>query len=259
MQCLLSTVSSVKFIHIKTTQNSSLRLRHKDYNFLDMWIVELLSSISIIIASCVAIYGIGAWKREYRGKRQIELAEDALTLFYEAQNVIQAIRSPLGCQEEGTSRKPQKEETPAQKSARDSAYVVFERYQNRQELFNKIYSMRYRFMARFGLEAAKPFEDLRGIVNEIFGAARRLARLWATDISSLRSDEQENQHFEKQQKYQDIFWDTYSEDDPINPKLDQVILDIERVCKPIIMEKRGMVLSIKKFWSNKVKSKKGKI
>jgi len=221
-------------------------------------ISNLVGNIALIIASGVAIYGINAWRREFRGKRQIELAEDALTLFYEAQNVIGALRSPLGGQEEGTSRKPQKEESPARKSARDAAYAVFERYQNRQELFNKIYSMRYQFMARFGLEAAKPFEDLRGIVNEIFGAARRLARLWATDISSLRSDQEKNQHFEKQQKYEAVFWDTYDEDDPINPKLDQVISDIEHVCKPIIMEKEGMVPSIKEFWSKKIKTKKSK-
>lgn len=222
-----------------------------------MEFIEVLSSVSIIIASCVAIYGIDAWRREFRGKRQIELAEDTLALFYEAQDVIRAIRSPLSRQGEGTSREPQENESPTQKAACDAAYVVLERYQKRQELFNKIYSMRYQFMARFGPKKAKPFEDLRGIVNEIFGAARRLAHLWAKDISLLRSDEQAEQHSEKQQKYEAIFWDTYGEDDPINPKLDQVISDIECICKPIIIEKGFKFSILRKFWSNLYKPRNG--
>lgn len=42
--------------------------------------LEVLTQISIL----VAIYGINAWRREYVGKRQLELAEDSLALFYEA-------------------------------------------------------------------------------------------------------------------------------------------------------------------------------
>ncbi|GAF86424.1 unnamed protein product, partial [marine sediment metagenome] len=41
-----------------------------------------------IFAGFVAIYGINSWIRQFRGKRQIELAEDALELFYNTKDAI---------------------------------------------------------------------------------------------------------------------------------------------------------------------------
>jgi len=210
---------------------------------------EVLSSISVIIASCTAIYGISAWKREFRGKRQIELAEEALALFYEVREVITSARSPLGFGYEGATRQSEAEETPAQKKARDAAHVIFERFQPHEELFSKLYAMRYRFMAQFGLDSAKPFDDLKQIRNEIFSAARRLARLWAKDVSHFDEKTLET-HNGKIQKYESIFWDTYDGvGDPINPRLDKVITEIEAICRPVIMDKRSIFLGLPKLWT----------
>ena len=71
----------------------------------------LLRDISLIIVSWSAIYGIDSWRREYRGKRQIELAEDTLALFYQAQDIINWIRYPLSSADEGKSREVIDEET----------------------------------------------------------------------------------------------------------------------------------------------------
>ena len=57
--------------------------------------IELLNQISIFVAVWVAIYGIDSWRREHTGKRQIELAEDSLVLFYEASDAIKHMRHPL--------------------------------------------------------------------------------------------------------------------------------------------------------------------
>ena len=57
---------------------------------------EFLKDISVIVASCTAIYGIGSWRREYRGKKMADLAEEALCLFYEARDAIQHIRNMVG-------------------------------------------------------------------------------------------------------------------------------------------------------------------
>ena len=53
-----------------------------------------LQQVSLLVGIWVAIYGIDSWRREHTGKRQIELAEDALALFYEAADAIQNIRHP---------------------------------------------------------------------------------------------------------------------------------------------------------------------
>ena len=210
---------------------------------------EILSSISVIIASGTAIYGIRAWKREFRGKRLIELAEEALALFYEAREVTTSARSCLGFGYEGKTRESEAKETPTQKKARDAAYVIFERFQPHEELFSRLHAMRYRFMAQFGLSSATPFDELKKIRNEIFSAARRLARLWAEDVSHFDEKRQEA-HYKKTQKYESIFWDTYGEkDDPINPRLDKVISEIEEICRPVIMDKGSVFPGLRKLWA----------
>ena len=110
--------------------------------------LSLIKDISVIGASFTAIYGISAWRREIRGKRLMELSEDALSMFYEVYDVVNYMRSPGGYSDEGKSRESEENETEREKNARDRAYVMFERYNQSQETFNQLYSMRYRFMAQ---------------------------------------------------------------------------------------------------------------
>jgi hypothetical protein len=197
-------------------------------------ILEIVNTIAIIIASVVAIYGINAWRKEFQGKRKIELAEEILSLFYEARDAISAIRSPFGFQGEGSTRKPQEGETPQEKQARDNAYVVYERLDKRKEVFNKLHSKRYQFMARFGKEEAKPFEELRHMVIEIKCAADQLAEIWC----EVPYDEEDKKTLKEQRKEQEkIFW-YYGSSDPIVPRVEKIISDIEAICKPIILSKK---------------------
>jgi hypothetical protein len=66
-----------------------------------MTIAEVIAASSPAIAALSFLYGVFAWKREFVGKRRIELAEDVLAKFYEAAEAIRAIRSPFGWGEEG--------------------------------------------------------------------------------------------------------------------------------------------------------------
>ena len=147
-----------------------------------MDVVGILESISVIFASLIVsftvIFGVNAWRREYIGKRKLELAEEVLALFYEARDAIRYIRNPSGYVGEGSTRNAAPNESPEEKQISDNAYVVFERYNKRQDLFNKLYSMRYRYMAQFGKDSAKPFDDLNKIVNDIFISARMLSHYW---------------------------------------------------------------------------------
>lgn len=78
---------------------------------------ELIKNISLTLASLTAVYGIDQWRREHRGKRQAELAEDTLTLFYEAKmqytisetSLATAVRAP---QESPEKMRPQKKKMP---------------------------------------------------------------------------------------------------------------------------------------------------
>ena len=197
-------------------------------------ILEVINTLAIVIASIVAICGISAWRKEFQGKRNIELAEEVLALFYEAKDAIFAIRSPLSFQDEGSTRKPQETETSQEKQARDRAYVVYERFDKRKEVFNKLHSKRYQFMARFGREEAKPFDELRHIVIEIQCAADELAEIWC-EVPYNQDDKKRLQ--EQRKEHEKIFW-YHGKSDPIIPRVEKVISKIEENCRPIIMGKK---------------------
>jgi hypothetical protein len=198
---------------------------------------EFLKDMSIIVASCTAIYGIGSWRREYVGKKHVEIAEEVLCIFYEARDAVQHIRNPFSYAGEGSSRKVDEKETPEQKEAYDRAYVLFERFNTHVELFNKMHSMRYRFMAQFGIDAGKPFNDFRTVLTTMQVSAQALAREWAKKFSHFRTEEQETSHYEFIKKQENIFWEMLPEDDTIKTKVEQCVADIEKICRPIIDKK----------------------
>ena len=202
-----------------------------------MDVADIIQSISIIIAALSVALGFSAWRREFVGKRRIELAEDVLALFYEAHDAIRYIRNPFARVGEGSSRKANESETPEEKQINDTAYVVFERYNNRQELFNKIHSMRYRFMAQFGKEAAQPFDDLHKTINDIFISAQMLTHYWLQQGRNWTSDEEFKEHLAKMNEYEAVFWEKSVDNDPISPRVNAILIDIENRCHTIIQNK----------------------
>ena len=199
--------------------------------------------LSLIVASWTAIYGIDSWRREYRGKKRAELAEEALCLFYEGRDAIRHIRNPFAHGEEGKTRKVGEDETPEEKEAYDKAYVLIERYNSHIELFNKLHSMRYRFMAQFGVESGKPFEDFRRILNKVLVSAQSLARSWAQQLRSYRIEQEDKQRLDFIQKQETIFWEGLADEDPISPKVDECIEEIEKICRPILSGKPTILSS----------------
>ncbi len=202
-------------------------------------ILEILGSLAIILASGVAIYGISSWRREMIGLRKYELTEEVLTLFYEARVKISAIRSIHGNVEEGKSRKPNPKETPNEQKALNDAYVIFERYQKNLETFNRLHALRYRFMAIFGPNKTKPFLDLNKTINEILISARMLGKLWymRSQAHLPRSKERYNKILENIDKYEAVFWEGLKDPDPITPKVESLISEIDEICEPILRKK----------------------
>jgi hypothetical protein len=197
---------------------------------------QFFQSASIILAAGVAIFGIDAWRREYVGKRRMELAEEVLALFYQARDVIRQIRNPFGLAGEGETRKADPNESPEKKRALDNAYVVFERYNKHTELFGRLHALRYRFMAQIGIEEAKPFNDLSGILSDIFLAARQLSRYWTRDERTLRTEAELEKHAKKVEEAESMFW-SGGTPDPIEERLEAVVRDIEHTCQRILSSK----------------------
>ena len=109
---------------------------------------------SVALASWAIINGIDAWKREFIGKRRIELAEETLAKFFEVKDAIIMIRSPFGRIGEGSSRAPAPGETEAETEVLNRGYVVVERYQKAEKTFSDFQVLKYKFMAAFGHKTA---------------------------------------------------------------------------------------------------------
>jgi hypothetical protein len=200
----------------------------------------MLESLAIIVASIAAIYGITSWRREMKGRKEYELAEEVLALFYEAKDKISDIRNPFGFLEEGKSRPKFENETEEQKRARDQAYIVWERYLKYQDTFNKLHSLRYRFMAVFGKDKVKPFDDLDKVLLELRTAVVMLGHFWyrrtqthlpmtGAELSSLNDNIR---------KYEAVFWEFVESPDPINEKISAMISEIEKACGNILKKRK---------------------
>ncbi len=197
-----------------------------------MEIIGIIADMSVFFGICIAIYNINSWRKEHIEKRKIELAEDTLTSFYEAEDVIHYLRLPISFASETEDIKRMNGESEDSYQARKNANVLLKRYNEHQELFSRIHAMRYRFMVQIGKEEAKSFDELRKIINELITSARRLSMLWAG--FRFRTEEQRLKNQKDVEKYESVFWESFEEDDPINPRVKEVLSDIERICHEII-------------------------
>ena len=140
---------------------------------------------------------------------------------------------------EGQSRKADPKETNEEKQLLDAAFVAIERYQRYQELFNKLHAMRYRFMAQFGAEGAKPFDELRAQVNSVLSASHMLSMMWTRNLGRRRGAEGTEQFHMQVEKFENVYWEGF-DDDPIKPEIDRIIREIEATCRAIITSKRTL-------------------
>ena len=194
-------------------------------------ILKLIESISLIIASFTAIYGISAWRREYRGKKEYDLAEEVLYLFYESRDRIRIIRNLFSQVVEIKRKNGHPNETKVQRD------LLVDIYRKHQEVFNKLHALRYRFMVLFGEDKVKPFNDLRSIINDIFYAAERLPlyRDWEKD--ELKEEEESKKCQKKVHELESILYGTFDEKDPIEIGVNEIITNIDKICDKVIRRK----------------------
>jgi hypothetical protein len=198
-------------------------------------VFNIIQSASIIIASIVAIWGINSWRREAKWKRKYEVAEEVLALFYECKEKFQIIRSPFSHSLEGKSRKQGENETIEESKRLDNTYVFFERYEREKEAFNKLFSLKFRFMTLFGKESGHSFDEMKKILNTIFFAANKLGQhYWREQGKNFRTEELFQQHLKEMEENEAIIWGHYDENDKIAKRVDQCISSIEKYCSTIM-------------------------
>ena len=185
-----------------------------------------------IISACWAIFsGIGAWKREFIGKRRIEIAEQALAKFFEVRDAIAFIRNPFSSTEEGKSRKRAEGESPEESQILDRGYVVVERYTKKENVFAEFNTLKYRFMAVFGRETEEVFTGTTKILNSIFVAARMLVSFYwrGSGRDHMRFEEFSERLRNEMEAHEEIFWDKGAVPDKIQNQLQEINDKLEKV------------------------------
>lgn len=209
---------------------------------------DVITSVSVAVAAISFVVGVSAWKREFVGKRRIELAESVLALFYEAEDAIREIRNPFSYGGEGKTRKRAENEREEESQLLDKAYVVFERYKKREKLFAQLRSMRYRVMASFGSSAGDPFVELDKIINEIFLSARMLGTVyWPRQGRATMNEEEFQKHLEEMHKQESVFWYMGEEKDEISPRIHKAVEEIEAITQQAIESQAGLFDSVLKW------------
>ena len=215
--------------------------------------IALIGQAVAVIAACWAIIsGVGAWKREFIGKRRIELAEEILASFFEIKDVIATIRNPFSSGDEGKSRKKGEHETEEESELLDRGYIVFERYESRKEAFVRFNTLKYKFMATFGPETEDIFMESNRILNSIFVSARQLAtHYWQRQGRVPMEGDEFQKHLNEMHRHEGIFWDRMDEEDEIRQKLQVVQAKLDTVTKPCFEEPMKTYSIFTKQWFKK--------
>jgi hypothetical protein len=195
-----------------------------------MEILNVLESVSVIIASLIAIAGISSWRRQIQVQKESDLAEEVLTGFFEIRDAIGAIRSPFGFEGEGKSRKRAENESEQQSEVLDKAFVIVERYQKYFEKFAKLNGQRYRIRSLFGEDYLGPFLKMDDIVRQMMISSRQLQMIWEQMERRARTHRDiDDKISEELRKWEDVFYGGANTESPVTIETNEMVSEAERL------------------------------
>lgn len=212
-------------------------------------LATIAQAVSVFAACWAIISGIGAWKREFIGKRQIELAEQVLAKFFELRDAVAYIRNPFSQSDEGSTRKRSDHETPEQSQLLDRGYIVVERYAKKEAVFVEFNTLKYRFMASFGPSTESIFTETNRVLNSIFVSAQMLATHYWQRQGRVKMEQDEFQrHLDEMHKHEGIFWEIGTETDEVRTRLNAIQVTLEAAVKPCFQEPMATYTVFTKKW-----------
>jgi hypothetical protein len=117
------------------------------------------------------------------------------------------------------------------------AYATIEWFRKYDEIFSRIYTLRYRAMAQFpeGKNAAAPFNKLQSICVELQDELRHWIMLSQVESDSNKWTDQAKfrEHQAKIENCERFIW-AFGKEDPLSPRLKEIIEHIEQICRPQI-------------------------
>lgn len=221
---IAAVIAAAVSIIVAVINRATLRAMHRERLDLDRDLADRRANADIALAERkVALdRALEAWKR------RTEFAEVVLADFYQAQRIIEEARSPGIMSGEGSTRPKYADETEDEARTLNGYFAAAERLNNRSEFFAQLHARRYRFVAYFGRDAAKPYDDLHKIYADILVAVRML----------LDTHRQRDMGFMPDgiQQWKSIIGWGLPEKDTIPARLTGIIEAVEQTCRPVIQE-----------------------
>ncbi|RWD31309.1 MAG: hypothetical protein EOS22_04610 [Mesorhizobium sp.] len=195
-------------------------------------LLSSLQTIATIIATgggtYIAFAGLRTWKSEMKGRRDIELCQHVIALFYEAEEKVRDLRQPMAYPAVESAERPKREgESDAEGRLRDTLYVPIARWRSQRDFWKEFFSYKFRMKALFGQYGAEPFAKVDEALKEFVVAANMR-------YESIRGDRKEPEDPDLRKEFDAALWGHPSASDKIAPLMHSAIASMEDVCIPIV-------------------------
>jgi hypothetical protein len=185
-----------------------------EYGSIPDWIV----AIAAALAAWQGIKSLSAWRKEEAGRRRMELAEVALSEFYEARDIFKWVRSPTPADDD--------EDAPHLQSAPDIYSPILRRLAEDGDFFGRMRARRYRVQALFGAVAIEPYDIMNSVHGDVTQAAKMLIQTPEPAQGSANS--------RRSSQWKDTVWDDAEDEDEINGRIELAVRKAEAVFRPQI-------------------------
>lgn len=193
--------------------------------------IDGIKDITVLLGAWVAILSVVSWRRSFLGSRRLGLLQDALALFYEVQDVLVAVRSPLGFEGEGGARAPLPNEPPELRGLFDAAHLIVRRYEARAELLGKVRSLKYRLRAVVGEAASEPCDLINSAIRDVRSVFRRLSGTWLRAYQHARRTDNQARLKELIEEAESLIDGEEDGEDPVLTKAEEAVAALKRLCE----------------------------
>jgi hypothetical protein len=192
-------------------------------------VAPVFTAAAAWFAAWTAWRGLNKWRAETIGKQKAELAEEVLAEFYKACDITHGARLPARFGDEGTTRQRSEWKTDDDTRNLNSYFVPIDRLTKWADFFGNLHARRYRFIARFGEDSTKLYDELDKIRKKVIEAATMLIYTYRQrELGGVRED--------RNKWLKTIGYQTVGEEDPIASQLDTLVGAVEALCRPVIQE-----------------------
>ncbi|MDP3256536.1 hypothetical protein [Bosea sp. (in: a-proteobacteria)] len=191
-------------------------------------LANLMTGLAAVIAGLAGVRGLNAWRTETVGRRKTELAE-VLAGFYRARDILTWARFPASDDNAGREDGRPEAGTDDGELERGEIFAPVDRLTKESLVFSELQASRYRFMAYFGEEAARPFEEIRAIHGEVIDSAHNLIRTYGQQ-QTVSEDARRDQ-------WEAAIGRGEGDGDTLKKRLDLAVKAIEHTCRPLIEER----------------------